>query len=76
MYAGVPTAVPTAVSRGSERKPSNTSSPVCVPGSSVSGRAAGRRRARPQSITQVSPAFPMITLDGLRSRWMTPRPCA
>ena len=33
-------------------------------------------RARPQSITYVSPNCPTITLAGFRSRWITPFWCA
>ena len=36
-------------------------------------RPAGRTLARPQSITWTSPKLPTITLDGFRSRWITPR---
>ena len=32
--------------------------------------------ARPQSITWTSPKLPTITLDGFKSRWITPRVCA
>ena len=32
--------------------------------------------ATPQSMTYTRPCEPIITFEGLRSRWMTPRPCA
>ena len=34
---------------------------------------AGKTLARPQSITCTSPNDPTITLDGFKSRWITPR---
>ena len=33
----------------------------------------GNTFARPQSITWTSPNDPTITLEGFRSRWITPR---
>ena len=33
----------------------------------------GRTFARPQSITCTSPNEPTITLEGFKSRWITPR---
>ncbi len=33
----------------------------------------GRTLARPQSMTWTSPNEPTITLEGFRSRWITPR---
>ncbi len=85
MYAGVPMTLPGWV-RSSVDSPDGIWSVVWVgsmPATDSEGAAddpgaAGasglvRSFARPQSMTCTSPKAPTITLDGFRSRWITPR---
>ncbi len=66
MYAAVPTMTPIRVAA------------VMVAASEEAPDAgpASRALARPKSRTLTAPSFRTLTLAGLRSRWITPAPCA
>jgi hypothetical protein len=76
MYAGVPSTLPDSDS--STLDPLRT---VAITLTAAEGSGEGSSTippcfntlARPQSMTCTSPKEPTITLDGFRSRWMTPR---
>jgi hypothetical protein len=72
MYAGVPIADPIAVS--SDPLPLAVET-IKVSPAPTARASSGRPTtlASPQSTTSVSPNRPRITLDGFRSRWITPR---
>ena len=79
MNGGVPTTSPSCDSN--ERPPAPRASRLVdrvrrTGAVSSSELLRSRTFARPQSMTYTSPKRPTITLPGLRSRWMMPRPCA